>query len=632
VTFDDGAGPAVVHEEEESAMAVGVDVAESTSVISQDIEAATEVIPTKMEVAPSPAADNDIATKGSDTCPIVDAVTADSDDTEMAVTELTESPSPGLLDIANEAPATATATATEDGVDEGGPTQDERGASTPQVSHAGGEAPATAPTDEEMVEPIERPATEPAVAALPVPQKSEVAADALPAPFPTATTPSTHTVQPTVTTSSRGRVMKPPRWLEDQDTSSTPKLKERRVASQTPALPTPTPDPTTPLALVPDSLPTHEATPSPASLAPPRYPAASPLTAEESSAYFDGGGGGRVGAGAQMLHDSPGDAVVPDTAMAAAAAVTEDDDGRGSVWIGVKEHQAIDAADRFRIYGTEQPLDRTRLLTLGEVEVSLVQTAAGDCTGAVASIRWAGFEVCRGVGYVVRDQHWGTTQTSEAASPELIENASGWTLKTKTNVADGLLMLASTISCHRNESGDVMVECTTNATPNGADFLTARTGYSFLHPATLAGHPFEVSQVDGRQFTARFPRNIAANQIMSNIKKLRHTVTDGRTLTVDLEGDTPWEMEDQRQWTDQSFKTYTRPLSLPVPYTLKGTVRVFRQEFTLEDAIGSHARSLEANIRVTNGIPLGCPLFLPVDIVNCVQTLKAPLPINNECA
>jgi hypothetical protein len=27
-------------------------------------------------------------------------------------------------------------------------------------------------------------------------------------------------------------------------------------------------------------------------------------------------------------------------------------------------------------------------------------------------------------------------------------------------------------------------------------------------------------------------------------------------------------------------------------------------------------------MRVTNGIPLGCPRFLPVDTVNCVQTLK----------
>jgi hypothetical protein len=42
------------------------------------------------------------------------------------------------------------------------------------------------------------------------------------------------------------------------------------------------------------------------------------------------------------------------------------------------------------------------------------------------------------------------------------------------------------------------------------------------------------------------------------------------------------------------------------------TVRVFRQTFTLEDAIGSHACSLEANMRVTNGIPLGSPLPLPL--------------------
>jgi hypothetical protein len=54
-----------------------------------------------------------------------------------------------------------------------------------------------------------------------------------------------------------------------------------------------------------------------------------------------------------------------------------------------------------------------------------------------------------------------------------------------------------------------------------------------------------------------------------------------------------------------------------------GTVRVFRQKITLEDAIGSHACSLEGNMRGINGIPLGCSLLLPVDPVNCVQTLKA---------
>jgi hypothetical protein len=43
----------------------------------------------------------------------------------------------------------------------------------------------------------------------------------------------------------------------------------------------------------------------------------------------------------------------------------------------------------------------------------------------------------------------------------------------------------------------------------------------------------------------------------------------------------------------------------------------------LEDAIGTPACSLEANKRVTNGIPLGCLHFLTRLTVNSVQTLKA---------
>jgi hypothetical protein len=40
------------------------------------------------------------------------------------------------------------------------------------------------------------------------------------------------------------------------------------------------------------------------------------------------------------------------------------------------------------------------------------------------------------------------------------------------------------------------------------------------------------------------------------------------------------------------------------------TVRVFRQELTLEGAVGSLAYSLEASMRATIGTPLGCPLPL----------------------
>jgi hypothetical protein len=66
------------------------------------------------------------------------------------------------------------------------------------------------------------------------------------------------------------------------------------------------------------------------------------------------------------------------------------------------------------------------------------------------------------------------------------------------------------------------------------------------------------------------------------------------------------------------------PLPMPVDSNLSMcTVRVFRQNFALEDAIGSHACSIEANMRVTNGIPLGESADLIVVIINHVETPKA---------
>jgi hypothetical protein len=55
----------------------------------------------------------------------------------------------------------------------------------------------------------------------------------------------------------------------------------------------------------------------------------------------------------------------------------------------------------------------------------------------------------------------------------------------------------------------------------------------------------------------------------------------------------------------------------------------FDKNVPFEDAIGSYACSLEANMRVANGIPLGCLLLLPVDAVNPVETCQAT-PITFE--
>ncbi len=60
---------------------------------------------------------------------------------------------------------------------------------------------------------------------------------------------------------------------------------------------------------------------------------------------------------------------------------------------------------------------------------------------------------------------------------------------------------------------------------------------------------------------------------MMDLRALTHAFAPGFAVTCRMEGDT-FEMEDQRNWTDASYKTYVRPLALPWPYTLAAGERL----------------------------------------------------------
>ncbi|HTJ91515.1 MAG TPA: hypothetical protein VL424_00230, partial [Pararobbsia sp.] len=107
-------------------------------------------------------------------------------------------------------------------------------------------------------------------------------------------------------------------------------------------------------------------------------------------------------------------------------------------------------------------------------------------------------------------------------------------------------------------------ECTTST-----DFLTARCGFCVLHPIEgVAGAPAIVEHGAGGIERGLFPLMIDPWQPFKDIRVIEHRLTDGRWLRCELDGDT-FEMEDQRNWSDASFKTYSRPLELPWPYVLE---------------------------------------------------------------
>ncbi|SDG68064.1 hypothetical protein [Microbacterium sp. 77mftsu3.1] len=119
------------------------------------------------------------------------------------------------------------------------------------------------------------------------------------------------------------------------------------------------------------------------------------------------------------------------------------------------------------------------------------------------------------------------------------------------------------------------------------EFATNRTGLVVLHPPSVAGTPLEVRHSDGRVSQTEFPAAISPHQPVTDVAALRWAVR-GALIDAHLDGDV-FEMEDQRNWTDASFKTYSRPLDLPFPYRLTAGTRV-RQSVTVTVTGQMHAQ------------------------------------------
>ncbi|NLX63508.1 MAG: hypothetical protein GX022_01830 [Clostridiaceae bacterium] len=101
-----------------------------------------------------------------------------------------------------------------------------------------------------------------------------------------------------------------------------------------------------------------------------------------------------------------------------------------------------------------------------------------------------------------------------------------------------------------------------------SDFMRNRIGFCVLHPASCAGMECEVVHSDGKSEKGIFPVRISPHQPFMDISSIAHYPQKGVKVLVEFEGDV-FEMEDQRNWTDASYKTYCTPLALPFPVRVK---------------------------------------------------------------
>ena len=129
----------------------------------------------------------------------------------------------------------------------------------------------------------------------------------------------------------------------------------------------------------------------------------------------------------------------------------------------------------------------------------------------------------------------------------------------------------------------------------GTTFRRNRIGFCVLHPIGCAGEGCELEHADGSRERSAFPDTIAPQPYVEgrprphkpfvNLEAMRHEVMPGLSVRVGFEGEL-FEMEDQRNWTDASYKTYCTPLERPFPVEVAAGERI-RQTVTvaLEGAV-----------------------------------------------
>jgi D-apionolactonase len=184
-------------------------------------------------------------------------------------------------------------------------------------------------------------------------------------------------------------------------------------------------------------------------------------------------------------------------------------------------------------------------------------------TGMVRRIRFHGHEILRGIYAAVRDEQWATLSPN-VATPVIERTDNAIRITFSTRIAAGAAELAAQTEIEAQADGRLRYSWRANVL---RDLVTNRTGVCVLHPADAAGQPCVVEHADGRAEASWFPRDISPHQPFRDVRAITHVFATGAEVRVRMEGEI-FETEDQRNWTDASFKTYCRPLDRPRPYRL----------------------------------------------------------------
>ena len=208
-------------------------------------------------------------------------------------------------------------------------------------------------------------------------------------------------------------------------------------------------------------------------------------------------------------------------------------------------------------FGSARPPVAEAILHAGPIEVLFRD-------GVFRYLRVGKREILRAVYFAVRDAHWRTI-AGELSNLDIRAGAESF------QVMYDCVHRARDIDFrwHAKVSGYVDGKIVWSAQGEAfSSFYKNRIGYCVLHPSTeYSGAPCEIRHSDGAVEVTRFPIGVAPHQPFLDVAAMRMFPGEEFDFELEFTGD-QFETEDQRNWTDASFKTYSTPLARPCPVRL----------------------------------------------------------------
>lgn len=216
-------------------------------------------------------------------------------------------------------------------------------------------------------------------------------------------------------------------------------------------------------------------------------------------------------------------------------------------------------------YGTREPLKKAIQLKAGPVSLQFEPD-----TAYLRYFRIGDFELLRGIYAAIRDHNWATI-SPELSNLKVQDNKDSFEITFDAQCASGDISYFWKGRLTGTASGEVTYSFSGESQ---SDFLRNRIGICILHPIIeCAGKKVLVEHPDGTTSEGVFPKEISPHQPHFNIRGLKYWLHNGVETSLRCEGDI-FEMEDQRNWGDWSYKTYCTPQSMPKPVQVKKGDRV----------------------------------------------------------